>query len=225
MKKLLDRLWQLFRRGSPHIQTIRSFPEQETFITIIGSEPLYPEPEYGDAELFSQTHDYLFRISGEGPEIAIVPHALFSAMSHAHTNKEYEVGGICIGQVFQNKQDRRLLIHIKEVIPAETIMTNSQIQGKSFFTFTAEIWKGMINIYLRDFPGMRVLGWYHSHPGFGIFLSGMDLFIHNNFFNAPWHVAMVIDAIQHQVGFFTRHAEKLLPPAILSWDKELHSIH
>ena len=27
------------------------------------------------------------------------------------------------------------------------------------------------------------------HPGFGIFLSGMDLFIHQNFFTQIWHVA------------------------------------
>jgi hypothetical protein len=43
------------------------------------------------------------------------------------------------------------------------------------------------------YPDDRIVGWYHTHPGFGIFLSEMDLFIQNNFFNEPWQIAYVDD--------------------------------
>jgi proteasome lid subunit RPN8/RPN11 len=47
-----------------------------------------------------------------------------------------------------------------------------------------------------------MVGWYHTHPGFGIFLSGMDLFIHQNFFTQIWHVAYVLDPRARTSGFF-----------------------
>ena len=47
-----------------------------------------------------------------------------------------------------------------------------------------------------------MVGWYHTHPGFGIFLSGMDQFIHQNFFTQKWHIALVLDPIAKSGGFF-----------------------
>jgi proteasome lid subunit RPN8/RPN11 len=58
-----------------------------------------------------------------------------------------------------------------------------------------------------------MVGWYHTHPGFGIFLSGMDLFIHQNFFTQLWHVAFVLDPRARTSGFFTwnRHKSEVKP--------------
>jgi hypothetical protein len=46
------------------------------------------------------------------------------------------------------------------------------------------------------------VGWYHTHPSFGIFLSHHDLFIHQHFFAQPLQVAYVVDPIQQTRGFF-----------------------
>src|SRR5207247_9572037 len=54
----------------------------------------------------------------------------------------------------------------------------------------------------QSYPDMRILGWYHTHPGHGIFLSDMDLFIHKHFFNLPWHVAFVFDPQNQEEGLF-----------------------
>src|SRR5205823_14556508 len=51
-------------------------------------------------------------------------------------------------------------------------------------------------------PGLDIVGWYHTHPDFGIFLSGHDLFIHQHFFNQPLQVAYVVDPIRQTRGFF-----------------------
>ena len=51
-------------------------------------------------------------------------------------------------------------------------------------------------------PDLDIVGWYHTHPDFGIFLSSHDLFIHRNFFDQPLQVAYVVDPIRQTRGFF-----------------------
>ena len=58
-------------------------------------------------------------------------------------------------------------------------------------------------------PDLDIVGWYHTHPDFGIFLSGHDLFIHRNFFDQPLQVAYVVDPIRQTRGFFRWKADGL----------------
>ena len=43
--------------------------------------------------------------------------------------------------------------------------------------------------------GKRVVGWYHTHPGFGVEFSEMDLFIQRNFFPDSAQIALVTDPL------------------------------
>jgi hypothetical protein len=47
-----------------------------------------------------------------------------------------------------------------------------------------------------------MVGWYHTHPDWGVFLSSMDLFICEHFFNKPLDVAIVLDPIREERGIF-----------------------
>ena len=58
------------------------------------------------------------------------------------------------------------------------------VQGGTHVTFTQDTWEHIYQIKDRDYPDARIVGWYHSHPGFGVFLSDHDTFIHKNFFSA-----------------------------------------
>ena len=69
-------------------------------------------------------------------------------------------------------------------------------------TFTAETWTHVQEVLEEEYPGKRIVGWYHSHPDFGVFLSDLDLFIHRNFFNFPWQVAHVFDPVREEEGLF-----------------------
>jgi hypothetical protein len=55
----------------------------------------------------------------------------------------------------------------------------------------------------------RIVGWYHSHPGFGVFLSDHDTFIHNNFFSSPQQVAWVYDPHSDEEGCFGWDGDRL----------------
>jgi len=74
--------------------------------------------------------------------------------------------------------------------------------AKGSVTFTHKTWDYINKIRDKAYPDYSVVGWFHTHPGFGIFLSSYDKFIQQNFFNLPWQVAYVIDPLSGQHGFF-----------------------
>lgn len=76
--------------------------------------------------------------------------------------------------------------------------------------FTHETWEYVNDVISDEHPDLRMVGWYHSHPGFGIFLSEYDTFIHQNFFSAPWQVAYVVDPLLGQAGFFGWEAGQIV---------------
>jgi proteasome lid subunit RPN8/RPN11 len=69
-------------------------------------------------------------------------------------------------------------------------------------TFTQETWQHIHEVKAAKFAESSIVGWYHSHPGFGIFLSEYDLFIHKNFFPASHEVAWVFDPHSDEEGCF-----------------------
>ena len=75
-------------------------------------------------------------------------------------------------------------------------------QGGTHVTFTQDTWEHIFKIKDRDYPNDRIVGWYHSHPGFGVFLSDHDTFIHKNFFSSPSQVAWVYDPHSDEEGCF-----------------------
>lgn len=69
-------------------------------------------------------------------------------------------------------------------------------------TFTRETWDHMTRVVMARHPGQRIVGWYHSHPRFGIFLSAHDVAIQTTYFSQPWQVSYVFDPVQHERGLF-----------------------
>jgi proteasome lid subunit RPN8/RPN11 len=218
VENLLSMLWPVRHlAGPPHVE--HSVLEGEPDIAVIEVQSLYTDPECIDPNEFSATAEHLFAFGMDGPVIAVTHSALDAAVCQADAHPDVEVGGICLGFVFQSLEDSRLLVRVEEVIKAE-----HTVAGGAYLTFTHETWQKLIDVHWHDFPDMRVVGWYHSHPGFGVFLSSMDRFIHDNFFAASWNVAVVIDPLQKQVGVFARHAERLLPPKVFGWTDDVRSI-
>ena len=64
------------------------------------------------------------------------------------------------------------------------------------------IGSNFVPYFCEKYPEYKILGWIHTHPDFGIFLSEYDKFIHENFFNGENQVAYVVDPIQNIEGFY-----------------------
>ncbi|MEM0318049.1 MAG: Mov34/MPN/PAD-1 family protein [Desulfurococcaceae archaeon] len=50
---------------------------------------------------------------------------------------------------------------------------------------------------------LLVVGWAHSHPGYGCFLSSVDLETHRRCFSQSYHVALVMDPLTGEYDIFT----------------------
>lgn len=90
------------------------------------------------------------------------------------------------------------------------LLVDDRIEGKhashqsGSVTFTSDTWDFIHEELAAKHPDRKIVGWYHTHPGFGIFLSNMDAFIHENFFSFPWQPAYVFDPQAETDGFFFR---------------------
>lgn len=78
-------------------------------------------------------------------------------------------------------------------------------------TFTHESWAQINEQMDSKFVDKRIIGWYHSHPDFGIFLSDRDCFIHEHFFSGPGQVAYVVDPVRDLEGVFSWQSGKPTP--------------
>lgn len=68
--------------------------------------------------------------------------------------------------------------------------------------FTHQTWEYVHKEIEKKHKGKKILGWIHTHPDFGIFLSEYDKFIHQNFFSEDYQIAYVVDPIQMIEGFY-----------------------
>ncbi len=113
--------------------------------------------------------------------------------AHVMSSPDAEVAGILVGRVDRvgGRADVR-----------GTIRADYAVGEHASVTFTHETWDRVIAQQEEHFPSERIVGWYHSHPNFGIFLSEHDRFIHNNFFSDGFHLAYVVDPIRKREGMF-----------------------
>jgi proteasome lid subunit RPN8/RPN11 len=116
---------------------------------------------------------------------------------HALRDTSVELGGILLGRECVDDVTGEPFVWVTEAIEAKHY-ENTQAS----FTYTHDSWQEITRERDARFPDLDIVGWYHTHPDFGIFLSGHDLFIHRNFFDQPLQVAYVVDPIRQTRGFF-----------------------
>jgi len=87
-------------------------------------------------------------------------------------------------------------IHITRALDAR--FTHERM---SRVTFTHQTWQDLAT--RMDALGTEevMVGWYHTHPGYSVFMSTYDQFIHKHFFG-PYGVALVVDPLAGDCGFF-----------------------
>jgi proteasome lid subunit RPN8/RPN11 len=110
---------------------------------------------------------------------------------HCRTSMKAEVCGVLIGEATEDR-----------TVVEACIAGENAAQGGAHVTFTQDTWEHIYKIKDKEHPDAKIVGWYHSHPGFGVFLSEHDLFIHENFFSSPNQVAWVFDPHTDEEGCF-----------------------
>jgi len=127
--------------------------------------------------------------------------AFDAAVARGEADTTREVGGVLVGEVLRD--DSGPYVVVETVIDA----LHAEEKGAEL-TFTHKTWEHIHKEMDTRFAGKKVVGWYHTHPGFGIFLSDRDQFIHRSFFNLPFQVALVYDPKSRAHGVFSWHANE-----------------
>ena len=109
-----------------------------------------------------------------------------------------ERGGLLVGHPFRDLDDPT----VSFTVVVGTIGQPSRQSSVGQFTVTPEMISRARQTLEREFPGRRVVGWYHSHPGHGVFLSAQDMTIVRGIYNAPWQIAFVRDTLRDKEGVF-----------------------
>ncbi len=134
--------------------------------------------------------------------------ALLDMEDHSKSDMRVELGGVMLGGHYEDDEGKPF------VVITDTLRAQHYESTKGSFKFTHDTWAEISR--RRDaYPTTtHMVGWYHTHPDWGVFLSGMDLFICDHFFNKPLDVAYVIDPCRGHRGMFqwTEGADRKVRP-------------
>ncbi len=102
-----------------------------------------------------------------------------------------EVIGFLVGDVFKCKKLTFSLV--KDVISSELKSTKISVRfEKDGFHKLFDKLEELNYNYI-------IVGWYHSHPGMGCFLSPKDIDTQKRMFKKPFHTALVVDPIRGDI--------------------------
>ena len=116
-----------------------------------------------------------------GAVVVIEEPVLEEILEYSNKDLVREVGGFLLGEVHQQEPNCVIIRYLNDTL-----------------------WERYPN------ESAVMVGWYHTHPGFGIFLSAYDMFIQRNFFSNPWQIAMVVDPRRQELGFFHWRNDEVL---------------
>lgn len=133
-----------------------------------------------------------FVVAGVGDEplrIAFSKDAHAQIVSHAGEDTSRELCGILLGTIYEDDDGRWVSADV-------ALRGETDRQGGTHVTYTHQTWQKIYKVKDAEYPDLAILGWYHTHPGFGVQFSEMDLFIQRNFFPGESQFALVIDPIR-----------------------------
>lgn len=140
-------------------------------------------------------------------QVYVVNGVLEQVMGHIRENVRVECGGILVGHPFQNLDDPDMTF----VVVTASIAQDSSSHSVAHFTVGPKEIEATRGEMQKMYPGWTSVGWYHSHPGHGVFLSGQDMQIVRSIYNAEWHLALVVDPKSNEAAFFRGSEGERLP--------------
>jgi len=131
---------------------------------------------------------------------------------------KYEVFGYLVGELYTWKKQSYVIINhflfIEEAVKGMEALVKET--GEMNIAYDDRDKEESIEFeflkYVNEFeklkkeqknPNLLNVGWWHSHPGFGCFLSRIDIATQKGIFYQPYHVALVVDPLKNEMAFFT----------------------
>jgi len=113
--------------------------------------------------------------------------AVIALQEHLKSSPTQAIFGFLIGDVYRDPENGVLYTVIDK-----TLKLSQAIYGDKTEVVVSRLWDRMQE-QLKKAAG-TLLGWYHSHPGQGGYLTTHDVETHEKFFTDPWQVAILVAA-------------------------------
>ena len=144
-------------------------------------------------------------------QIYISSLALLKMLKHGRAGVHLEVMGLMLGEFVDE-----YTVKVVDVFAMPQSGT-----GVSVEAVDPVFQKTMLDMLTQTGRPEMVVGWYHSHPGFGCWLSGVDINTQQSFEQLTSRaVAVVVDPIQSVKGKVVMDAFRLINPQTLQMGQE-----
>lgn len=118
-------------------------------------------------------------------------------LSHLGSNLKVEQGGLLLGRALHDTAKNLSILLIEQ-----TVVAPEGVETTHSFSYTSETWQAIFPQIQQMPEDWTILGSYHSHPNMGVFLSKTDLATQADIFSHPWQIAVVVDPVRNEAGFF-----------------------
>lgn len=135
--------------------------------------------------------------------------ALLKMVMHARSGGQIEVMGLMMGKI----EGDTMIVMDSFALPVEGTETRVNAQNEGY-----EYMVEYLNLIRQVGRLENAMGWYHSHPGYGCWLSGIDVstqMLNQQYFE-PW-LAIVVDPVRTsasgkvEIGAFRTYPENYKP--------------
>lgn len=142
-------------------------------------------------------------VPDNGEVIHISSLALLKMLKHGRAGVPMEVMGLMLGEFIDE-----YTVQVIDVFAMPQSGTTVSVESVDHVFQTK-----MMEMLRQTGRPEAVVGWYHSHPGFGCWLSGVDINTQQSFESLdPRAVAVVVDPIQSVKGKVVIDAFRLISP-------------
>lgn len=119
--------------------------------------------------------------------------------------------GFLLGDVYVHRGNRYALARDAVTTDLDASSVSVRFQREGFPKLLED---------LDDIPyDYIIVGWYHSHPGYGCFMSPKDVETQKKMFSEDYHSAIVVDPLNMQIEAFSLVGQEVKRrPFVVFWE-------
>ena len=142
---------------------------------------------------------------GRSALLTFIDEAAYEKLAeHAASDLGNEVGGALLGEFcFDSERDQHFVLVTKVFNASPDV--NESFASPSLMRFTHTFIRELdrfVDDNSERGNQLTRLGMYHSHPGYTVFMSATDTQTFRTMFFERWHISIIIDPINRDVGVF-----------------------
>ena len=109
-------------------------------------------------------------------------------------SRDLETMGVMIGRIYRDDNGKYAVFH--------RTITSDLVADAVHVRFDKTSMDDLIDAVDDMAEDERIIGWYHSHPGYGVFMSETDVRTQHSLFGKDMGFALVVDPLRGEFAVF-----------------------